>query len=161
LGAASQSAVNEASVSLHASAVVFGEAGILIRGPSGAGKSSLAFGLLAVAAQTGHFGRLLGDDRIELDCSSARLIARGHPSILGMIELRHQGIIHIPHEAAVVVRLIVDLVSAEELMRYPDPPERQAELCGVKLPRLALPSGRSSYDCALSVMARLQQTETI
>lgn len=160
-GATRQSAAHSVSSTLHASAVAVGEAGILIRGRSGAGKSSLAVGLLAAAAGTGRFARLVGDDRIELLCRSGRLIARGHPSILGMIELRGQGIIHIPYEAAMVLRLVVDLLPAEEMARYPDPAERQAELCGAKLPRLALPSDRSSYDCALLVMAHLQHGGTI
>ncbi len=78
-----------------------------------------------------------------------------------MIERRGQGIIAVADEPAVVLRLVVDLVRADDRPRDPEPAESQAELCGVKLPRLALPSTRSSYDCALAVMARLHQTETI
>ena len=161
MGATSRSATQGETLNLHASAVAVGETGILIRGRSGAGKSSLSIALIALAAQTGRFVRLIGDDRIEMIRCNTRLIAQGHAAILGMIELRGQGIIAVAYEPAVVLGLVVDLLPAEEMPRYPDPAESQAELCGVKLPRLALLSTRSSYDCALFVMARLQQTETI
>lgn len=147
--------------SLHASAVAIGETGILIRGKSGAGKSSLALALLALATQTGRFGCLIGDDRVEISQCNGRLIARGHAAIRGMIERRGDGIVPIAHEPAAVLDLIIDLLPAAEVERHPAPDGRQAEVCGVKLPRLALPCGGSSYDCALLVMARLQQSETI
>ena len=152
-------AVANAPLTVHASAVAVGEVGILIRGPSGSGKSSLAFSLLVLAAQGGSFARLVGDDRIELDRCNSRLIARGHAAIRGMVELRGQGIIRLAYEPAVVVGLVVDLLPVVELIRYPDPENRQVELCGVKLPRLALSSDRSSYDCAHLIMAHLQHAE--
>lgn len=151
--------VVNAPLTVHASAVAVGEVGILIRGRSGAGKSSLALSLLVLAAQRGDFARLVGDDRIELNCRNGRLIARGHAAIRGMIELRGQGIIRLAYEPAVVVRLVVDLLPVVELVRYPDPENRQVELCGAKLPRLALLSDRSSYDCAHLIMAHLQHVE--
>ncbi len=156
-----QDATGAAAPTIHASAVAVAEAGILIRGRSGSGKSSLAISLLTAAAQAGRFGRLVGDDRIALDCRNGRLIARGHPLIRGMIELRGQGILRLPHEPAVVLRLIVDLLPAEEVARYPDVEAAHVELCGAKLPRLALPSKRSSYDCACLTMAYLQHARTI
>lgn len=148
-------------MTIHASAVVFGEAGILIRGPSGAGKSSLAMSLLSLAAQVGRFARLVGDDRIELSRHGGRLVARGHAAIQGMIELRGQGIVRLPYELAVVLRLVVDLLPLKQLARYPADTELNEEVCGAKLQRLALPESRSSYDCACLVMARLQQDGTI
>ena len=78
-----------------------------------------------------------------------------------MIEQRGQGIMRLAFEPAVVVGLVVDLLPAAELARYPDAADKQVDLCGVKLPRLALLSDRSSYDSAHLVMARLQQVETI
>ncbi|MGO9136009.1 MAG: HPr kinase/phosphorylase [Methylovirgula sp.] len=147
--------------SLHATAVVIGETGLLIRGPSGAGKSNLAHALIAYAAQIGQFGRLIGDDRILLSAANGRLIARGHGAALGMIELRGQGIVSMRFEPAAVLGFVIDLVAPEEALRYPDVNERQIELCGVKLRRLALPAGRSSYDCALLIVAALRQSETL
>ena len=66
---------------LHASAVVIGEAGILIRGPSGAGKSSLALALIGLARQQGRFARLIADDRTEIAVRAGRLLAAPVPPI--------------------------------------------------------------------------------
>lgn len=156
--AASQSAGTKQS--LHANAVVFEKAGILIRGAARAGKSSLSFALMQLAEEKGLFCRLVGDDRILIERDGDRLIARGHPAIQGMIERRGEGIVRVPFEPAVVLSLAVDLVPPDELPG-PEAEGRQAEICGVKLPRFALPIGRSSYDCALAVLDRLHQTETI
>ena len=49
---------------IHATAVVYGESGVLILGPSGSGKSALALALLARARDSGLFGALIGDDRV-------------------------------------------------------------------------------------------------
>ncbi len=108
MAAASQSA--GAKQSLHANALVFEEAGILIRGEAGAGKSSLSFALMRLAEETGRFCRLVGDDRVIVERHGDRLIARGHPAIQGMIERRGEGIIRVPFEPAVVLRLVIDLV---------------------------------------------------
>lgn len=141
---------------LHANVVALGEAGVLIRGRSGAGKSSLAAVLIAAVRQAGHFAALIGDDRIRLSLQNERLVARGHPAIRGMIELRGQGIVSVPHEPAVVVRLVVDLLPEADIARYPDEEDREIELCGAKVSRLALPTERSSSDCAVLVMMYLQ-----
>ncbi|MHB8886337.1 MAG: HPr kinase/phosphorylase [Methylovirgula sp.] len=158
-GAANDTAAAGAALMVHASAVAVGETGILIRGRSGAGKSSLALCLLALAGQERRFARLVGDDRIELVGRNSRVVARGHPAVQGMIETRGQGIMRLDYEPAVVVGLVVDLLPAAELVRYPEPEERYVEICGAKLPRLALLSDRSSYDCAHLVMAHLQHAE--
>ncbi|QXX75176.1 HPr kinase/phosphorylase [Methylovirgula sp. HY1] len=157
--AANDVAAAGAALMVHASAVVVGETGILIRGRSGAGKSSLALCLLAAAGQRGRFARLVGDDRVELVGRNSRVVASGHPAVLGMIETRGQGIMRLDYESAVVVGLVVDLLPAEELVRYPDFEARHVGICGAKLPRLALLSDRSSYDCAHLVMAHLQHAE--
>ena len=63
--------------SLHATAVVYGEFGVLILGPSGSGKSALALALMARASSQGAFSALIGDDRIFVSKAHGRLIARG------------------------------------------------------------------------------------
>jgi HPr kinase/phosphorylase len=158
--------VNSASedagpLSIHASAVVVGESGVLLRGASGAGKSSLALGLITAAERAGRFARLVGDDRIELRRSCGRLIARGHPRIGGKVERRGQGILEIAYEPAAVARLVVDLLSPEDASRYPDDADPQVELCGVRLPALALRVDSAAYDCALIVLAHLQRSAAI
>ncbi len=49
---------------LHATALIVGDAGVLIRGRSGAGKSRLAEELVEAAQARGWFGRLVADDRV-------------------------------------------------------------------------------------------------
>lgn len=132
-------------VCVHGTAAVVGEAGVLIRGASGAGKSSLALALVDAAAARGLFARLVGDDRILVSNASGRLIARPHAAIAGQVERRGQGIGEVSHEAAAVVRCLVDIGPE---MGAPGAPARMpaigadcATLEGVDLPRLALPSG--------------------
>lgn len=126
---------------LHGTALVVGEAGVLIRGASGAGKTTLALQLVHAAARRGLFARLVGDDRIALAAVGARLIMRPHPAIAGLVERRWQGIEPFPHEPAAVLALVVDLVDADRdpLPRLPEPADRTVELTGFVAPRLALP----------------------
>jgi len=138
--------------SVHADAVVIGETGILIRGPSGAGKSRLVLTLTVMAETSGYFARLVGDDRIYLEQSGGRLVARGHPSIQGAIEWRGQGIFRTGFLDSAVVGLVVDLVSSREvaLLRYPEEGECEVTLAGVKLPAMNVrndlgPSDQASY----------------
>jgi HPr kinase/phosphorylase len=146
---------------IHASAVVIGEIGVVIRGPSGCGKSNLAMGLILASQRMRRFASLVGDDRLDLEKHGDRLIARGHPLILGMVEKRGLGIVKIPHETAVVVRLVVDIVAPQEAVRFPDPERNHVSLGGVQLPVLAVLQGAPSYDCALSVLAYLERAGTI
>lgn len=157
MAAARQNAVER----LSANALALGEAGVLIRGAPGAGKSGLTHALLRHARANGQFGRLIGDDRVEIESRAGRLIVRGHAAIQGMIELRGQGIVTLPFEPAVVLSHVVDLLPAADVLRYPEPDGLETKICGVKLPRLPLPIGRSSYDCALSVLSWLGPSETI
>lgn len=141
--------------SLHATAVVHGESGVLILGPSGSGKSALALGLMAQARTTGAFGALIGDDRIFVTEAHGRLIARGAANMAGVIERRTAGLITVRHEPAAVVRLAVEL--CERGRRWPRMPDDDDGLTigEVTIPRLALDSGLSVCDQALAVDERL------
>ena len=140
---------------LHATAVVYGESGVLILGPSGSGKSALALALMARASGAGAFGALVGDDRIYVRKAGGRLVARGAANMAGMIERRAAGLIAVRHEPAAVVRLAVDLSErGQQWPRMPDGPDG-VSIGGVRLPRLALDSVISSCDQALAVEERL------
>ncbi len=119
---------------VHATCVVIGEAGCLIRGPSGSGKSSLARELLATCEALGAFARLVCDDRAEIEARCGRLIARSVGPIAGKLEIRSLGIVACRSEAAAVVRLLVDCRSAPG-ERLPES-DASAELATVRLPRL-------------------------
>lgn len=141
--------------SLHATAVVHGESGVLILGPSGSGKSVLALALMARASATGAFSALIGDDRIFVNQAHGRLIARGAANMAGVIERRTAGLITVRHEPAAVVRLAVEL--CERGRRWPRMPNNDDGLIvgEVTLPRLALDSDLSVCDQALAVDERL------
>ena len=55
---------------IHATVVLVGEAGVLIRGASGSGKSALALALMSEAGRRGLFARLVGDDRGDAEPAS-------------------------------------------------------------------------------------------
>jgi HPr kinase/phosphorylase len=141
--------------SLHATAVVYGEFGVLILGPSGSGKSALALALMARASSQGAFSALIGDDRIFVSKAHGRLIARGASNMAGVIERRTAGLLAVRHEPATVVRLAVELCERER--RWPRMPDDDKGLAvgEVTLPRLALDSGQSACDQALVVDERL------
>lgn len=85
---------------LHATVVLVGEAGILIRGRSGAGKSRLARLILAEAAARGLFARLVADDRVRVAARGGRLVASRIPAIAGWIEMRGHGLVRQRSEPA-------------------------------------------------------------
>jgi serine kinase of HPr protein (carbohydrate metabolism regulator) len=121
----------------HASAVLVGEAGVLIRGASGAGKTQLALALIAEAERAGLFARLVGDDRIGLTAAGDRLVARPHPAIAGHVERRGLGLAPLAHEGAGMIRLVVDCLDREPA-RLPEPEDMVTQIEGVTLPRLGV-----------------------
>jgi serine kinase of HPr protein (carbohydrate metabolism regulator) len=141
--------------SLHATAVIHRETGVLILGPSGSGKSALALALMARASAAGAFGALIGDDRIFVRQSGGRLIAWGASNMAGVIERRMAGLMVVGHEPAAIVRLAVEL--CDHGRRWPRMPDHDDGLIieDVRLPRLALDSSLSVCDQALAVEERL------
>jgi serine kinase of HPr protein (carbohydrate metabolism regulator) len=140
---------------MHATAVVYGETGVLILGPSGSGKSALALALLGRARDIGVFGALVGDDRIWARAIGGRLVAAGAKQLAGMIERRAVGLVAAPYEPNAVIGLAVELnPRLRPWPRLPDEPD-EVTIEGVRLPRLALDSTRSAADQALAVDERL------
>jgi serine kinase of HPr protein (carbohydrate metabolism regulator) len=125
--------------SVHACAVLAGPRAVLIRGEPGSGKSRLALGLIQ-AGQTGilRFARLIGDDRVSLECRNGRLLVRGVQTLSGLMEMRGVGIRKVDHEPVGVVGLVVDLAVAEAERL---PVESSTVICMVRLPYLAFPAG--------------------
>jgi HPr kinase/phosphorylase len=143
------------AISLHATAMIHGDSGILILGPSGSGKSMLALALIAAAHAKGVFGALIGDDRIFVSETHGRLIARGAANMAGLIERRAAGLISVRHESAAVMRLAVELCErGGRWSRMPDDDDGLT-VGEVRLPRLALDFNLSGCDKALAVEERL------
>ena len=139
------------AANLHASCVLIGEAGVLIRGPVGAGKSTLARDLVTEARRAGIFAALVGDDRVRVKAVGGRLVAAVVPAIAGRIEVRGLGIVRAEHETAAVIRLVVDCLDVPP-QRMPEPDAQTAVVLGVVLPRIA---HRIENGLAGLVLARL------
>jgi serine kinase of HPr protein (carbohydrate metabolism regulator) len=145
----------ETQTSVHATAIIRGEFGVLILGPSGSGKSALALALMARAASMGTFSALIGDDRVFVRKANGRLIATGAASTAGRIERRMAGLISVAHEPSAIVRLAVELSPPGK--SWPRMPEADDSLtiAQATLPRLALDSSQSRHEQALAVEERL------
>lgn len=125
---------------LHASLVILGEKGVLIRGRSGAGKSALALALLARAGAAGWHTRLVGDDRVLVEVAGGRLVGRGHPVLRGLIEARGTGILTREPVENAVISAVVTLETRPE--RLPAEEAGSAEILGLPLRQLILPDDR-------------------
>ncbi len=142
---------------LHASAVLVGERGVLLRGPSGAGKSSLALALLATARNCVTFSALVGDDRVYVRVCAGRLLARGAPDFAGRIERRGRGVIDVASEPEAVIRLVADLCdrAGPAPPRLPEEADQTTEILGLRMPRLALDPAFGPLDRAVVVLEAL------
>ncbi len=127
---------------IHASCVVVGESGVLIRGASGSGKSTLARRLIETAQRRGRFARLVGDDRIVVEAQGGRLVARGHAALSGAIEVRGVGLVEASCERAALIRLVVDC-AGDQAPRWPAPDERSVTVEGVRIDRIFAQSSRA------------------
>lgn len=141
---------------IHASCVVVGEAGLLIRGASGAGKSTLAREMVFRARQAGRFARLVSDDRTRITAKHGRLVASPVEPLAGHLEIHGLGIVRQSFEAAAVIRLVVDL--CEDPPRYPDEPDGNVVLCGVIVPRLRMQAGAISANIAIEFLSGVCDT---
>lgn len=134
---------------VHATAVVVGETGLLIRGASGAGKTSLAFALVDAARRSGLYAAFVADDRVALTVLNGRLVARCPETIAGLAERRGRGIEPVEYVPSAVIRLVADLVDAGTMVRLPDAAEEEADIDGVRLPRQAIPARQTSVSLPL------------
>ena len=139
------------STTVHASAILVGHRGLLLRGPSGSGKSRLALSLL----QGATFARLVGDDRIHLEAVHGRLLMRPAQALQGLLEIRGLGIRQLPFEPVAVAHLVVDL-AAGDAERLPGPEALRTEIETIPLARLPVAPGA---DALAALIAFLQYGE--
>jgi serine kinase of HPr protein (carbohydrate metabolism regulator) len=121
----------------HATGIVLGDAGVLIRGPSGAGKSLLALDLIERWTARGRTALLVADDRVAVSEDAGVLVMTAPPTIAGRIELRGRGIIAVPFRARAPLHLVVDLTETFE--RMPEEREFTTMLLGRHVARAPVP----------------------
>lgn len=134
-------------IRVHASCVALGGVGVLIRGDSGTGKSDLALRIIQLG------GRLVADDQVFLQAADGVLYAFAPHGLRGRIEIRGVGIIERPYAHVAAVGAIVDLTSAGEIERMPEPAE--IELAGVRLPCHRLDPFEAAAAHKVAALARL------
>jgi HPr kinase/phosphorylase len=143
---------------LHASALVVGETGVLIRGPSGSGKSTLVLALLALAHDRGLFACLIGDDRVSIQRIHERIVVDGARNVQGLIERRGVGILTVPVEPSAILRLVIDLlVQGAQRARMPEEQDLRILMHGINVARMAFETGSAPADRALAVLERLDR----
>lgn len=133
----------------HATVVVVGRCGILIRGPSGSGKSMLALRIIDAAATCGLFAALVADDQAWLERAGDRLVATVPAAIAGLVEIRGFGPAAIDHEPAAVVDRVVTLVAPDAAPRVEE--GASATVLGLALPELVM--GQRGDAAARAVLA--------
>lgn len=140
------------SETVHATAIVVGQTGLLFLGPSGSGKSSTAFACLSEAAAWGWNAALIADDRTILTVHAGRLVASCPDPILGLIELRGSGIITTRRVDRAVMHCAVALTEPSPSSRLPA--EHETFSCsGATIPLLRL-----WHDGAAGPLSRLRAT---
>ena len=140
------------SPSIHASAVLVGARAVLIQGPSGSGKSRLALALIQAATRGAlPFARLVADDRVHVEAAHGRLLVRPAEALAGLIEVRGLGIRRLPHEPIAVVGLLVEL-GQKDAERLPPASQRQGDIAGITLPRLAVAVGQDPLALVLAYL---------
>lgn len=139
-------------VNLHATALVAGGTGLLIRGPSGSGKSRLALALIELCHGRGRFAALIADDRVWISVHGGRLVATAPEAIAGLIEIRGYGPAALEYEKRAVIDRLVMLVDPEAAPRHRTDAVETLE--GLVLPRLDL-AARDAAGAARAVLAWL------
>jgi len=116
-------------IRVHANCIAVRGAGVLITGASGSGKSDLSLRLIDRGAH------LVSDDYSEIFVCDGQLRARPPQTIAGKIEVRGLGIISLPYQSEVVIRLHIAL--AHSVARMPLTPHSET-FAGIAVRSFAL-----------------------
>jgi serine kinase of HPr protein (carbohydrate metabolism regulator) len=137
---------------LHATAVVIGDRGVLIRGPSGSGKTTLALAMIAWFRGLGRFACLVADDQVLLSRREGRLLCAAPPSIEGLVEVRGATPRPVRHEPSAIIDLLVILAQEHAAPRFLE--ERWEEIGGCRVAVLVL-AQRNAEGAFPAIAARL------
>jgi HPr kinase/phosphorylase len=133
---------------VHATAIVIGAAGVLIRGAPGSGKSSLAlqlidqpgYGLGARAVRA----KLIADDQVRIEKRHDMIVMSAPHALKNRIEIRGLGIRPIAAITSAKLHLVVDLAPFAEIERMPERHQLQCEILGITIPRIAVNAADSA-----------------
>lgn len=115
---------------IHASCVAIEDFGVLIRGKSGSGKSMLSLELIDKNYS------LVSDDYCQITSLNGFIVASPPENIKGKIEIRGYGIIKLPYQENVRVRLVVDLKENIMIKRYCE--DKFCKITDIEIPRIYL-----------------------
>ncbi|SDR23570.1 HPr kinase/phosphatase C-terminal domain-containing protein [Pseudovibrio sp. Tun.PSC04-5.I4] len=124
---------------IHATCVVIGKIGLLVRGKSGSGKTALGLELIHAARLQGSYAAMVADDRVYVTAKNNRLIATCPDQIQGKAELRGHGIVDVPYLNKALVHVVLDFEDLSKMDRIPDESALTCEICSVKLIRQSIP----------------------
>ncbi|MGO4833375.1 HPr kinase/phosphorylase [Rhizobiaceae sp. 2RAB30] len=141
---------------IHATAVLLGDQGVLIRGDSGSGKSTLALALVAQFVRAGRFARLVADDRVVIEARGGRLVARAPAALAGLAEIHGLGPRAMDHEGAAIIDLVARLVEKPSAPRFQE--DLHMALAGRDLPTLEL-EARNVVASAAAILAWLDRLQ--
>ena len=141
--------MTETTKLIYGTCVALGRTAAILKGPSGSGKSDLA---LRFALQTPAEldAALVADDQVRVEARGGKLFASPPPALAGKIEVRGLGIVTLAFRTEAELRLIVDLVEADDVPRLP-PELHGAPLCGITLPLMRL----APFEASASLKLRL------
>lgn len=134
------------SETVHATSIAIDGRAVLLMGPSGIGKSDLALRLIDRGAA------LVSDDYTLVVRQGGALVARAPDTIAGRMEVRHVGIVTLPHERDVPVALVVKL--DEQPARLPESGST-LRLAGVAVPCAALAAREASAPIKVELLLQL------
>lgn len=130
-------------VNLHATAIVLGDCGILIRGAARSGKSALALSTLQRAASAALPAALIADDQVFVAAAAGVLTAFAPAATRGLIEVSGVGILTLDSVPEAELRLLVELAPIGEADRLPEALSAMIE--GVRLRRMVLPPQSAAF----------------
>ncbi len=136
---------DDGTLRVHATCVLIGDVGVLLRGDSGAGKSDLALRLIDGGAS------LVADDHVSLTFGEDGLKASAPEILRGKLEVRGCGIIDMPCRESVLLQLVIDLVRRDEIPRLPE--ETFCEVGGYELPLYRLWAFEPSCPAKIRLLA--------
>lgn len=144
-------------INVHASALVLGDRGLLLRGPSGSGKSTLAVALIEDWRARGHFARLVSDDRIDLRACGRRLLARAPEPLAGLCEVHGLGPHRVRYEPRAIIDLAISMQPEPRAPRYQDGTIEIIHGCSVPVLRVPERNTRAAVHAVLALLERMRQ----